>query len=198
MSAPNKRDSKAFSGVKVPSSAPIFKGFASSTRLLQLLLYSMGSINLGEVMLLLPWECGSPMNAVSVSSCGYVWRWAKIPHSQEIHVAPIQDLRQGSDWDALLFQGEGPKIPMAGSSQPWQGDRVVGSSLPNPYVGVRIAVFPRNGNVPGSWRWSALTVRSHFVLQMSVWGSRSDFSLIFHLEFLPTPKFSSQSRHRFT
>lgn len=87
---------------------------------------------------------------------------------------------------------------MAGSSQPWQGDRVVGSSLPNPYVGVRIAVFPRNGNVPGSWRWSALTVRSHFVLQMSVWGSRSDFSLIFHLEFLPTPKFSSQSRHKFT
>lgn len=68
MSAPNKRDLKAFSGVKVPSSVPIFKGFASSTWLLQLLFYSMSSINLGEVMLLLPWECGNPMNAVCVSS----------------------------------------------------------------------------------------------------------------------------------
>lgn len=103
MPAPNKRDLKAFSGVKDSSSAPIFKGFASSTGLLQLLFYSMGSINLGEVMLLLPWECGNPMNAVSVSPCGYVWRWAKIPHSQEIYVAPIQDLRLGSDLHALLF-----------------------------------------------------------------------------------------------
>lgn len=147
-------------------------------------------------MLLLPWECGTPMNAVSVSSCGYLWRWAKIPHSREIYVAPIQDLRQGSDLDALLLQRAAPKIPMAGSSQPQQGDRgtaVVGFSLLNPYVDVRIAVFTRNGNVPGSWRWSALTVRSHIVLQMSIWGSRSDFSLIFHLEFLPTSKFSSQS-----
>lgn len=53
-------------------------------------------------MLLLPWECGNPMNAVSVSSCGYVWRWAKIPHSPEIYVAPILDLRLASDLDALL------------------------------------------------------------------------------------------------
>lgn len=71
---------------------------------------------------------------------------------------------------------------------------VVGYTLPNPYVGVRIAVFPRNINFSGSWMWSALIVRSHFVLQMSVWGSRSDFSLIFHLEFLPTSEFSSQPR----
>lgn len=75
---------------------------------------------------------------------------------------------------------------------------VVGYTLPNPYVDIRIAVFPRNINFSGSWRWSALTVRSHFVLQMSIWGSRSDFSLTFHLGFLPTSKFSSQSRHRFT
>lgn len=101
MSAPNKRDLKAFSGVKVPSPAPIFKGFASSTWLLQLLLYSMGSVNLWEVVLLLPWECGSPMNAVSVSSRGCVWRWAKSPYSQEIYISPIQDLRLGSDLDAL-------------------------------------------------------------------------------------------------
>lgn len=83
---------------------------------------------------------------------------------------------------------------MVGSSQGWQEDKgkaVVGSSLPNPYVDVRIAVFPRSGNVSGSWRWSALTVRSHFALQMSVWGSRSDSSLILHLEFLPTSKLSS-------
>lgn len=62
----------------------------------------MGSINLGEVMLLLPWECSNPMNAVSVSSCACVWRWPKIPYSQEIDVAAIQDLRLGSDLDALL------------------------------------------------------------------------------------------------
>lgn len=77
MSAPNKRDLRAFSSVKVPSSAPAFKGFAPSTWLLQLLFYSMGSINLGVVMLLLPRECGNPMNTLSVSSCGYVWRQAK-------------------------------------------------------------------------------------------------------------------------
>lgn len=154
-------------------------------------------------MLLLPWECGNPMNAVSVSSCGYVWRWAKIPHSPEIYVAPILDLRLrlGSDLDALLSQRAAPKIPMAGSSQPCREAKTQQWWDPHYQIHMQMytaAVFPRNINVSASCSWSALTVKSHFFLQMSIWGSRSDFSLIFHLEFLPTSKFPSQSRHSFT
>lgn len=72
MSTPNKHDLKASPSVKVLSSAPAFKDFASSTGLFQLLFYSMGSINLGVVMLLVPWERSNSMNTLSVSSCGYV------------------------------------------------------------------------------------------------------------------------------
>lgn len=120
MSAPNKRDLKAFSSVKVRSSAPTFKGFASSTWLLQLLCYSMGSINLGVVPLLLPWECSNPMKTLSVSSCGYVWRWANNENADPLIMSniycPCSGLQIGfrPGCSALLLENNT-------QNPPWQG-----------------------------------------------------------------------------
>lgn len=60
---------------------------------------------------------------------------------------------------------------MAGSSQGWQGGRgkaVVGPPLLSPHGVARIAVFLKNENISGSWRWSALTVRLGLKLTLTI------------------------------
>ena len=64
-----------------------------------------------------------------------------------------------------------PKPPTAGSSQGWQGGRgmaVVGPPLLSPHRDARIAVFLRDENISGSWRWSALIVRLGLKLTLTV------------------------------
>lgn len=104
-------------------------------------------------------------------------------------------------WMLCCSREQHPKFPWQGAHS--HGRETEAQQWWDPHSQVHmyiygIAVFPRNINVSASWSWSALTLRSHFFLQMSVWGSRSEFSVIFHLEFLPTSKFFLTSRRSFT
>lgn len=133
MSAANEHNLKAFSSVKYPGSTPVFKDFASSMwRLFQLLFYSLGSINLGVVMLLLPRECGNTMNTLSVSSRGYVWGWAKSQNADPLLISNIYCSYWGPVWgltsDRILSWLWGVRIlpwcTSLGSSSSWGGAQI--------------------------------------------------------------------------
>lgn len=105
-------------------------------------------------MLLLPWECGNPMNTLSVSSCGYVWGRAKSENADPLVIRLL--LFRTSDrvqtW-LLCFSAREhhPKSLLQGG----RGMAVVGPPLLSPHGAARIAGFLRNENISGSWRWSA-------------------------------------------